>query len=245
MPTLILTPRFTDDAQSLWRAAVKLGWTVHRLPNWRVPEHIRDCEEPVLYLEGLLGPTLAEQFGLQLTEVPENWLVALPHEFKLRNVRLTTLGEARKLESSAFVKPPNDKSFPARPYLGRDLPLEYDDSSSVLVSDIVAWESEFRCFVLDRELKTFSVYLRNGELQKANDYAHTSTEQETVCHYMDELLARKDITIPKASVIDIGKIDGIGWAVVEMNAAWGSGIYGCEPSAVLDVLRHASTKMNA
>jgi hypothetical protein len=30
MPTLILTPRFTDDAQALWRAAQRLGWNVER-----------------------------------------------------------------------------------------------------------------------------------------------------------------------------------------------------------------------
>jgi ATP-grasp domain, R2K clade family 2 len=41
MPTLILTPRFTDDAQALWRAAIQLGWSVERLTSWRVPEELR------------------------------------------------------------------------------------------------------------------------------------------------------------------------------------------------------------
>ena len=31
MPTLILTPRHTDDSQALWRAAGRLGW------SWRGP----------------------------------------------------------------------------------------------------------------------------------------------------------------------------------------------------------------
>ena len=30
MPTLILTPRHTDDAQALWRAAGRLGWRIER-----------------------------------------------------------------------------------------------------------------------------------------------------------------------------------------------------------------------
>lgn len=31
-----------------------------------------------------------------------------------------------------------------------------------------------------------------------------------------------------------------GWAIVEQNAAWGSGIYGRDPARVLDVLQHAA-----
>lgn len=41
-------------------------------------------------------------------------------------------------------------------------------------------------------------------------------------------------------VLDIGTISGRGWAVVEANAAWGSGIYGCDPMEVLGVIRHAT-----
>lgn len=92
MPTLILTPRFTADAQALWRAAGQLGWGVERLTNWRVPDELRT--------------------------------------------------------------------------------------------------------ILD---------------------------------------------LPRAAVIDVGVIAGRGWAVVEQNAAWGSGIYGCDPQQVLEVLRHAAT----
>jgi hypothetical protein len=41
----------------------------------------------------------------------------------------------------------------------------------------------------------------------------------------------------------VGVIASRGWAVVEQNAAWGSGIYGCDPAAVLAVLRHAATRL--
>jgi len=63
MPTLILTPRHTEDSQALWRVAGRLGWGVERLQSWRVPDHLRTVPEPVLYLEALIGPTLAAQFG--------------------------------------------------------------------------------------------------------------------------------------------------------------------------------------
>ena len=40
-------------------------------------------------------------------------------------------------------------------------------------------------------------------------------------------------------VVDVGVIRNHGWAVIECNAAFSSGIYGCDPVAVLPVLRRA------
>src|ERR1700722_549906 len=105
MPTLILTPRFTEDAQAWWRAASHLGWGVERLSTWRVPEELRSVPEPVLYLEALFGPTLAEQFGLRLLEPAVDWLPRLPEDYRKRRVLLTTLEAARNLVKPTFIKP--------------------------------------------------------------------------------------------------------------------------------------------
>ena len=106
MPTLILTPRFTDDGQALWRAAGLLGWRVERLAGWRVPEELRSVPEPVLYLEVFLGPALAEQFGLRLLEQPDDWLPRLPQEYRKRRVTLSTLGEVLEVLRHAAEKIP-------------------------------------------------------------------------------------------------------------------------------------------
>lgn len=66
MPTLVLTPRYTDDTQALRKAAAALGWRVERLTGWGVPAHLANLAEPVLYAEALFGPTPAEQLGLAL-----------------------------------------------------------------------------------------------------------------------------------------------------------------------------------
>jgi hypothetical protein len=240
MPTLVLTPRYTEDTQALWLASVRLGWRVERLTSWRVPEHLRSIEEPVLYAEALFGPTLGEQLGLTLTNPPDDWLARLPFEYRKRGVRLTTLEQARKLEVPAFVKPPNDKSFPASVYGPGELPTEYEDSMAVLVSDIVSWECELRCFILDRKLATFSLYSRYGELQRDSGFEHTAGEGAELEAFMAELLADGRVDLPRATVIDAGIISGQGWSVVEQNAAWGAGIYGCDPSACLEVIRHAA-----
>jgi hypothetical protein len=242
VPTLILTPRFTDDAQALWRAAVRLGWNVERLATWRVPEELRSVTEPVLYLEALFGPTLAEQLGLCLLEPPADWLPRLPEEFRKRSVYGTTLGEARKLTQQAFIKPANSKSFPARVYTGPELPTGYDDPEPVLVAEIVQWEKEFRCFVLDRQAKALSVYLRSGQLQREKDFAASEAELAEARDFIDAVLADGRVDLPRATVLDVGVLPGRGWAVVEQNAAWGSGIYGCDPEEVLEVIRYAAVR---
>jgi ATP-grasp domain, R2K clade family 2 len=244
MPTLILTPRFTDDSQALWRAAGQLGWHVERLVSWRVPADLRTVAEPVLYLEALFGPILAEQFGLRLHEPAIDWLPRLPEEFRKRQISLMPLRAARQLVEPAFIKPPNDKSFPARVYTGRELPEGYDEESPVLVAEVVKWESEFRCFVLDRQPMTLSVYLRDGELQREQGFASSAVELAEAEATVRSVLADPRVDVPRAAVLDVGVIAGRGWAVVEQNAAWGSGIYGCDPVRVLEVLRHAAVSVD-
>jgi ATP-grasp domain, R2K clade family 2 len=240
MPTLILTPRFSEDAQALWRGANHLGWNVERLKSWQVPDELRQVPEPVLYLEALFGQTLAAQFGLRLLEPAIDWLPNLPVAYRQRRVSLTTLGACREIVEPTFIKPPNDKSFPAKIYTGAELPHEYDEDSPVLVAEVVVWEKEFRCFILDRQIRTISVYLRNGELQRDRDFAATEAELREVESFAQQILADVRIDLPRTAVLDVGVIAERGWAVVEQNAAWGSGIYGCDPVEVLGVLRHAA-----
>lgn len=238
MPTLVLTPRHTADAQMLWKAAVGRGWDVHRLATWRIPGDLRVAPEPFLYVEALFGPTLAEQLGVRLLDPAEDWLPGLPERYRRRAVRLSTLGEARHLAEPAFVKPPNDKSFPAAVYEPGELPAEYDERMPVLVSEPVWFTVEFRCFVLQRSVRAFSLYARDGELTE--DAEATDSEVREMRDFTATVLADPQVEVPRACVLDCGMIAGRGWGVVELNAAWGAGIYQCNPDAVLDVVRAAT-----
>lgn len=243
MPTLFLTPRQTEDTRALWKAAAELGWSIERLGSWRIPGHLKSVNNPVLYAEALFGPELATQLNLELVSPPDSWLVDLPAKYKSRHVSLTNLGLARKLVVPMFVKPPNDKSFPAQVYLGADLPTDYDDDMPVLVSDVVEWDVEFRCFIMDRMLKTFSVYSRRGELQRDNGFESSAVEQEHLRSFVAELLADPQVQLPHAAVIDVGTLTDGTWACVELNAAWGAGIYGCDPKLALEVIQAASRRV--
>lgn len=242
MPTLILTPRQTEDTQTLWKAAARLGWRTERLGNWRIPDHLRTLDDPVLYAEALFAPEFAEQLGLNLLSPPDDWLVGLPREYTARTIRMTTLGEARSLERPMFVKPPSDKSFPAQAYIGAALPDGYDDAMPVLVSDLVEWDAEFRCFLLDREVQTYSIYSRRGELQRDAGFESTADEQRDMIAFVSTLLADARVALPHATVLDVGTLADGQWACVEQNAAWGAGIYGCDPESVLRVVQAACRK---
>jgi hypothetical protein len=239
MPTLILTQRMTDDSVALWRAAGRLGWNVERMNGFRPPADFKVDDQPVLYVESLTSSLFAEALGLVLSEPPLDWLPRLPIEYRLRDVSLTTLATARTLNEPRFVKPPNDKSFPAGVYLGSDLSRDYPDEAPVLVSEVVKWSVEFRCFILDRQVQTFSVYLRDGQLQREAGFPHSDQEEAELRGFVSKLLEDERVELPRATVVDVGIIDGRGWAVVEQNAAWGSGIYGCDPERVLSVLQYA------
>ena len=232
MPTLLLTPRYTDDSQLLWRAAQKLGWGVERLLGWRVPEHFKDMEEPVLYVDTVFAHHIAEQMSVTLEEPPENWLPELPEIYRKREVKLTKLSEVKR--GPVFVKPPNDKSFPAKVYQSEEL-LDLDPNLQVLVAEPVEWTSEYRCFMLNGRVLTVSVYLRNGVTQKECDYA--ALPRELTDAGIFAAVIATNVRTPRAIVMDVGVIKDRGWAVVELNAPWGSGIYGCNPTEVLPVIK--------
>src|SRR5271167_349646 len=87
MPTLILSPRYSDDSITLRRAAIALGWDVMRLASWRCPDDVEPVE-PVLFAEPLFNAAVAEPLGLTVVEPPEDFLVRMPRQYVGRDVRL-------------------------------------------------------------------------------------------------------------------------------------------------------------
>lgn len=238
MTTLVLSSRHSEDNQILWREAIRRDWSIVRARGIRVPE-IQDAEI-VIYAESLFAPTIADCFNRTLLTPPEDWLVQLPWEYTKRSIELMRLGEARVIRRPAFIKPPNDKLFEARVYrTGEELPVDFDEELSVLVSTPVEWAVEFRCFCLDGQIETVSPYLRDGKLSCLSHFESSSLEVAAVHSFTADVLAASKSSLPRACVVDIGLLQSGKWAVVEANAAWGSGLYGCNPSQALNVIREA------
>src|SRR6267378_7009356 len=100
MPTLLLSARQTDDAQKLWKACITEKWKVVRVHNWQVPS--LPPGEIAIYGEPLFAQHAARQLGLRLQEPPLDWLPRLPQRWRGREIRLTTLAEARKVTERSF-----------------------------------------------------------------------------------------------------------------------------------------------
>ncbi len=175
---------------------------------------------------------VAAALGGCVVEPAPDFLPRLPPEYVRRQIHLTTLGQARLLTVPKFIKPVTDKFFPAAVYeTGAVLTAGPEmDNEFVLVSDPVDWEQEYRMFVCDREVRTYSPYPLHGA------FAATDELGKAALGFCETVLADSCVLVPRAVVLDVGWIQGAGWAVVEANEAVMSGIYDCDPIAVLEVL---------
>jgi hypothetical protein len=243
--TLVTSPRVTPDAIALMQAAKTSGQPTIQLQTFRPTDELQGMPIAV-YGESLFAIILTSKLNHVVLEPTSDWLCRLPHQYSQRTVIKTTIGEARRYDQPCFVKNADGmKAFEAQVYdTGKDLPSTdyYPDDYEVLVSEPVNWEIEYRCFIRERKLITLSVYFRHGELAKSPDGVWLEDMDETAeaSHFCQTLLQDDTVAMPPACVIDIGRITGRGWAVIEANPAYGSGIYGCDPLKVLDVVNRAT-----
>ena len=243
-PTLLLPPRYSDDSNALWRAAIALGWNIERLQGWRVGEAFVHSGELAIYGESLWANFVAEQLGLSLYEPPLDWLARLAPQFLGRRVGFCTLNEARALTFPLFVKPAGEKSFAAGVYnSAEDLPPDDDAQESVwcLTSDVVEWEVEYRFFIRDDQVQTGSSYWRGDSSTLVDGVYQSPPEEMAAARAFVARLLEKQGKKGRGfkgfgAVIDVGIIRGVGWAVVEANPAFGAGIYGSDAAKVLEVV---------
>jgi hypothetical protein len=240
MPLLVLSPRYTSDSKILRAAAGRLGWKAERSGGWRAPAHMRG-QDVVLYGEPTFVEVIASQVGVALLDVPSDWLPGLPERHRRRSIAVSTLGDMREsLSEPVFVKPADGrKAFEGKVHRsGDELPGRdvLPDETPVFVSEPVRWDVEFRCHVLEGQVVTMSPYLLDGELALAEDGLWHAPEQDVQEAREYAALVLEEVPVPPGTVLDIGRIHGRGWAVVEANAAWGAGLYGCDPEQVLRVL---------
>lgn len=239
MPTLIVPDRASNlDIKALQEAAVARGWSFAPV-RYQLPEGF-SADQPVLYGDPLFCDIIAAQLGVRLLEPADDFLVRLPQEWRKREISLTTLAQARLWDGGpVFVKPAADKSFPARVYAG-GAALPGDEAVSgdtlVLLSEPVHWELEWRLFVCAGRVVTRSPYFRNGKL----DLVARPEELGELRGFTKALLPKIESLLPPVTVLDVGKIAGKGWAVVETNPAWGSGLYACDPKQTLAALALAT-----
>lgn len=169
---------------------------------------------------------LAERIGLELA-LPNNlWLTQLSKFWTKRSIRLARLEEVRW---PAFVKPIDHECFPAGIYRDADSllqrawsPLMWDQL--ILLSEIVEIEAEVRTFVANGELKALGSYSGKPSLSQAAEFISSFLDS---CNF------------GMACTIDLARIKGSGWALLEFNPCWASEIYSCDPKNVIRCIQQA------
>lgn len=243
MPTLILSSKKIHACQALAEVARQDRWDVAffdvdapRQPRGRV----------VFYGGTDKAMEIAIRHGLSLLEPPFELLPALPFEFRLRAVELARFGDLNRLKAPAFLKPADalNKAFDAGIYSSaRDI-REHSriaDFTPILVAEPVEWTAEFRCFVLEGRIAAWSPYLSFGR-PNWKQFALNDRELPLPAHlemFCDRLFSKSRGALPPAVVMDVGLIEDRGWAVVEFNPVWCSGLLGANPRKVLAVLVRA------
>lgn len=241
-PLLLLAPRITDDTKAMWKAALDLGWSVQRIPNWRVPEGIAANHRQIsIYGEPLFAEAVADQLNLVLLEPSIDWLTTVPREYLHRDIQMMTLADARQCSNRAFVKPADGKIFEPKVYeTGSELPDQalVDQDIPVLRSAPVDFRLEVRSFVHNREIIASSPYWRNDApaQDESGNWPYVANEQNEAESFARTVLADSCMALPPACTLDIGRLSGGQWAIIEANPCWGAGLYACDPSTVLKIL---------
>lgn len=215
-----------DAVAAAWERG---GGTVVRLDRFWEPPTI-DTAQVRVYGNDTFCLVLQQKLNLDLTTPSDDLIFAVPQTGLGRSLAKQTIGAAPTLTYPVFAKPMTPKLFRAGVYASSQelaaacegLPAE----TEILVSEIVDFSAEARCFVLDGRVLDCAIYEGDADLEAAAAFAHE--------------VAAAAVPGPRAYVLDVGLIRGRGWAVVEFNAAWGSGLNGCSADLVVPAIAAAS-----
>lgn len=246
--TLLLSTRKMPGTLALADAACEAGWSVHA---WDEDPPSLPAGRVVYYGRTDVVTQAAASYRLALLEPPLDLLARLPTPLRLRDVEFARFRDLSRLMRPTFVKPadPLDRCFDAGVYSNPGdirAPRGIDPYTPVLVAESVEWLAEFRCFVREGSVVATSPYLSFGRpvwrsWGQGGEKAAASRDAVAVCwRLFDARLA-----LPPAFVVDVGLVEGRGWAVVEFNPAWCSGLLGADPTAVLGVLERACRDADA
>lgn len=236
MPSLAVYSRYTPSTRALLRTASALGWTTARVEE-RLPDELVQADSLAIFSTPPLAYELASQAGRRLLSCPLGWEASLGEPYLRRKLRSAPLAEIEApRDEPFFLKPALSKSFEPAVYVYEDLAaLAVSEDAQVLLSEPVRFECELRFFVARGRVAASAFTHLQHERLKPRSSVPPSAHREAL-EFVTRLLEDDSLSLPPGFVLDVGQIEGRGWAVVEANEAWASGLYGCDPADVLPVL---------
>lgn len=239
---LIVSPNYRDEIVLLTKTASALGWYIYN-GGWVIPPHLLKMRGAV-YGERFFCEYVSEQMNWKLHSNPLDWLAKLPEGYVNRKITFSTLASARKITDKKFIKPADDKAFLSAVYnSGNDLPEnKILDDTPVLISDVMNFTSKYRCFIKDRAVVAECCYylksynMKEAEINKHSNYDNNS---KAVIDFVNNMLKDQLVDCVRGTVIDVGRFKKDTYTVIGSNPVWTSDVYGCELTAVLDVIATA------
>ena len=241
---LILPQNYTEEINALANTASILGWDVER-SGWNISDDL-DRQDGAVYGTEFFCEIIANQMNWKLHFNPLDWLATLPEEYVSRKISFMKFNTARNIKEEKFIKPADDKAFAAKVYKSGD---ELDknpilDDVPVLVSDVMKFTSEYRCFIKDNNVVSICCYYYNpiGAAKPfINEKDNYYINNDAVAAFVKSLLRDKRVTCAAGSVIDVGRFKKDTYAVIESNPAYASELYGCELVGTLDAIKSSCT----
>lgn len=224
------------------------GWETRHSLGLEVPAHMpKDAWwMPQAYAVRLNKSLLHHGYpALNLTAPTSNLLAVTPREHTGRRVGVVTVYDAL----NSFVEWPDSlwwkmatakhDNFLAKPRTHQEL---MDDIQHLPLDSLLQFSealpsilSEFRFFILNRQVEAFSGYLNRG-VTIYDGATFSSEETNSAYRKAEQLLADDSLDLPKAFVLDIAvTVDGA--YILEYNPAWCSGWYECSIPGVMETIR--------
>jgi hypothetical protein len=230
--TLLIPDKDDVERDAVADAWSKNGGGILRIAKFWNPPFI-DSKEIRVYGNNIFCLILAEKLGLELISPEDDFLKKIDWNWTKRKIEIMTLSEARKVDFPAFIKPVVPKVFKAGVYSNlKALEIECTQlelNTPVYVSEVVDITAEARCFILNGQVMTMSMYEGSGNIQEARDFVNS-------------FIISNLSMMPNSTVLDVGLINNRGWAVIEANAAWGAGLNGCDAAKAVWSIANASCR---
>ena len=228
--TLLIPDKDDVERDAVADAWCKNGGEVLRIGKfWNPP--LLDSKEIKVYGNNMFCLILAEKLGLELISPEDDFLSKIDQHWTKRKIEIMTLWEAGKTDFPVFIKPVVPKVFRAGVYSDlKALEIECTQlelDTQVYISEVVDITAEVRCFILNGQVITISIYEGSGSIQLARDFVNS-------------FIINNLSVIPNSFVLDVGLINNRGWAVIEANAAWGAGLNGCDATMAVWSIANAS-----
>jgi hypothetical protein len=228
--TLVISDKPDSERDAVAAAWETGGGEVLRLARFWEPPPL-DVERVRLYGAEAFCQVLAQKLGVALVTPADDLLLRLSSGHVKRTVRRTTVAESGSIAFPTFIKSFIPKLIRSRVYSSADDLADAlrgaEPTTELLVSEIIDLDCEVRCWTLAGEVLSIACYEGDADLDEARELASIVTY---------------DYGVPSPCVIDMGRTRDRGWVVIEANAAWGSGLNGCDPVAAARCIAGATKR---